>query len=37
MIEFLLTLLGLMAESSDTGYVQKPKPVPIPMPQPGGE
>jgi len=37
MIEFFLTLLGLMSESPDIGYVQKPKPLPIPMPKPGGE
>lgn len=35
MIEFLLTLLGLMSESSEVDYVQKPKPGPVPMPPPG--
>lgn len=37
MLEFLLTLLGLMSDSFDIGYVQKPKPVPVPMPKPGDE
>lgn len=34
MVEFLLTLLGLMSDFSDSDYLQKPKPRPVPMPTP---